>query len=61
MVNLDLIIGGILENYKLILIAIGVYILARIIIKQRKKITNEYICPNCKTYKSRKYFDKILK
>jgi hypothetical protein len=36
--NMDLIIGGILEYYKLFLIAIGVYVLARIFIKHRKKL-----------------------
>jgi len=64
MLNMDLIIGGILEYYKLFLIAIGVYVLARIFIKHRKKIVPEYICPNCKTLYAervpRSIFEKLI-
>ena len=45
---LDNLMGFIIDNSKSFLGAIGVIIFIIIIIGQRKKITNEYVCPNCK-------------
>ena len=45
---LDNLMGFIIDNSKSFLGAIGAIIFITIIIGQRKKITNEYVCPNCK-------------
>ena len=51
--KIDNLIGILVNYYKLILVGIGVIIIVRIIIDYRKKITSEYICPNCKTLYAR--------
>ncbi|MFZ4798404.1 MAG: hypothetical protein ACOYMA_12985 [Bacteroidia bacterium] len=46
---IDNLIGAVIDNYTLILATIAIIILIRFIIEYRKKITNEYKCPNCQT------------
>jgi len=61
---LDSTIAEIINNYKFLLVGIAVLILVRIIIKYRKKITNEYICTNCQTLYAervpRNLFEKFI-
>jgi len=61
---IDYFIGFIIDNSKLFLGAVGAIIFIIIIIGHRKKITNEYVCPNCKTPTtdriSRNLFEKLI-
>ncbi|MCF8429996.1 MAG: hypothetical protein K9G64_07675 [Bacteroidia bacterium] len=60
----DNLIGGIIDNYLFILGGIGAIVLIRLNIEHRKKITNEYKCPNCQTSDaervSRSFFTKMV-
>jgi hypothetical protein len=57
-------IGFIIDNSTIFLIGIGVILLSILINDQRKKITNKYVCPNCKTMAndriSRNLFEKFI-
>jgi DNA-directed RNA polymerase subunit RPC12/RpoP len=61
---MDNFIGFIIDNLSTFLTSIGVIILSILILNHRKKITNEYVCPNCKTPAndriSRNLFDKLI-
>lgn len=61
---IDYFIGFIIDNLSAFLTSIGVIILSILIFNRRKKITNEYVCPNCKNPAndrvSRNLFDKLI-
>ncbi len=61
---IDNLVSEIINNYKLVLVVIGVLITVRIFIEYRKKNTTEYKCPYCQTNAtervSRGFFIKLI-